>query len=290
MKVTKVELKREYNFLADSDAYVTVCLQDSFTEGDCSGGGKVISGKRPALVVCPGGAYRQVSRREGEPVALAFAPLGFNLFVLQYSVAPKRYPMQLLELTATLDYIAGNADELNVDAAHITLVGFSAGGHLVSSYCTMRDRKEITDVIQPADVFAAILGYPVITAESGSHLNSFRNLLGVEEVTEDIARQYSTFRFVRKGLTPQTFLWHCEGDRNVDVCNSLLYLDALKKQGIPCHSHIFKNGRHGLSTADCQTVHDFDTEEMKEIHTWIAEASQWLREIGACYNGGDYRK
>lgn len=290
MKVKTVALNKAYSFLADSDAYVTVCLQNQFAEGDCSGGGKVISGKRPALVVCPGGAYSRVSSREGEPAALAFAPLGFNLFVLQYSVAPKRYPMQLLELTATLDYISRNADELNVDAAHITLMGFSAGGHLVSSYCTMRDRKEIRDVIQPVDVFAAILGYPVITAERYSHLNSFRNLLGVEDITEEIVRAYSTSRFVRKGLTPQTFIWHCEGDRNVDVRNSLRYIDALKKQGVPCRSHIFQNGRHGLSTADCQTVHDFDTEEMQEIHTWIAEASAWLREIGACYDGGAYRE
>ena len=290
MIVKNVELKQAYSFLADSDAYVTVCLQNQFTEGDCSGGGKITSGKRPALVVCPGGAYSKVSLREGEPVALAFAPLGFNLFILHYSVAPKHYPMQLLELTATLDYITQNADELNVDIAHITLAGFSAGGHLVSAYCTMRDRREITEVIHPVDVFAAILGYPVITAEHFSHLNSFRNLLGVEDVTEEIVRQYSTDRFVRKGLTPQTFIWHCEGDRNVDVKNSLLYINALRKQGIPCHSHIFKNGRHGLSTADCQTVHDFDTEEMKGIHTWISEASQWLWEIGACYDGGIYEK
>ena len=38
------------------------------------------------------------------------------------------------------------------------------------------------------------------------------------------------------------------------------------------------------------TFHDFDTEEMKGIHTWISEASQWLWEIGACYEGGIYEK
>lgn len=290
MILKELVLRDFYPFLADSDARVTVCLQNSFSEGDCSGGGILTSGKRPVLVVCPGGAYRKVSEREGEPVALAFAPLGFQLVLLHYSVAPARYPTQLLELAAALELLCRNADAWSIDKAHITLAGFSAGGHLVSSYCTMRDRREITRHLQPVDVFAAILGYPVITAEPFSHLNSFRNLLGVEELTDELVHLFSSDRHVRLGLTPQTFLWHCEGDRNVDVRNSLLYRAALQAQGIPCRCRIFKSGRHGLSTADCQSVHDFDTAEMKEIHGWIAEASEWLREIGACYNGGAYRK
>ena len=100
MKVKTVALNKAYSFLADSDAYVTVCLQNQFAEGDCSGGGKVISGKRPALVVCPGGAYSRVSSREGEPAALAFAPLGFNLFVLQYCGSPETLQSRTADMAA----------------------------------------------------------------------------------------------------------------------------------------------------------------------------------------------
>lgn len=35
-------------------------------------------GKRPAVLVCPGGAYLNCSDREGEPVALKFAAMGYH--------------------------------------------------------------------------------------------------------------------------------------------------------------------------------------------------------------------
>ena len=41
--------------------------------------------KRPAVLICPGGAYLGCSDREGEPVALRFASMGYHAFVLRYS-------------------------------------------------------------------------------------------------------------------------------------------------------------------------------------------------------------
>lgn len=43
-------------------------------------------GARPAIVICPGGAYLNCSDREAEPVALRFAAMGYHAFVLRYSV------------------------------------------------------------------------------------------------------------------------------------------------------------------------------------------------------------
>ena len=36
---------------------------------------------RPAIVICPGGGYLYCSPREGEPVALAYAARGIDLFL-----------------------------------------------------------------------------------------------------------------------------------------------------------------------------------------------------------------
>ena len=36
-------------------------------------------GKRPAVLICPGGAYLSCSDREGEPVAMAFAAMAIML-------------------------------------------------------------------------------------------------------------------------------------------------------------------------------------------------------------------
>ena len=40
---------------------------------------------RPAVLICPGGAYLMCADREAEPVALRFAAMGYHAFVLRYS-------------------------------------------------------------------------------------------------------------------------------------------------------------------------------------------------------------
>ena len=56
----------------------TYVLKDSFD---------ILNGKnRPAVIICPGGGYLTLSEREGEPVAIAFANMGYHAFVLKYSV------------------------------------------------------------------------------------------------------------------------------------------------------------------------------------------------------------
>jgi hypothetical protein len=41
--------------------------------------------KRPAVIVCPGGAYLGTSDREAEPVALRFNAMGYHAVVLRYN-------------------------------------------------------------------------------------------------------------------------------------------------------------------------------------------------------------
>ena len=46
-------------------------------------------GKRPAMVIVPGGGYDMVSENESEPVVRQFIALGFNCFVVSYSIGEK---------------------------------------------------------------------------------------------------------------------------------------------------------------------------------------------------------
>ena len=61
---------------------------------------------KPAIIVCPGGAYQTCPRHgnEGDTVAMTFAADGYQAFVLEYSVATKTsqqnmmFPAQILDL------------------------------------------------------------------------------------------------------------------------------------------------------------------------------------------------
>jgi acetyl esterase/lipase len=103
--------------------------------------------KRPAVLVCPGGAYLMCSDREAEPVALRFAAMGYHAFVLRYStwfgfagfnfdfssmkpVPEINHPAPLRDLGKAMLCIREHAEEWHVDESKIVIAGGSAGGHL----------------------------------------------------------------------------------------------------------------------------------------------------------------
>ena len=100
---------------------------------------------RKAILVIPGGAYGGVCvDREGEPVAMAFLPYGYNAFVLHYTVARKRsFPAQLIEASLAMAHIRSHAEEYGINPDWVFTVGFSAGGHLAASLATMWKLPEI---------------------------------------------------------------------------------------------------------------------------------------------------
>ena len=233
--------------------------------------------KRPCLVVCPGGGYGMCSERESEPIALNFLSEGFNVFVIKYSVAPHRFPSQLIEIAALMDLINKNGDSWNCDISKTTIIGLSAGGHLAAHFSTMFDCEEVRRVFpESIGVSASILSYPVITADPNySHGGSFENLLGIKDVTENIINTYSCDRLVKEN-TPPAFIWHTAEDNAVPVMNSLLYASALSRYNIPFELHIYPFGEHGSSTCDKHTLNDV-SDGLKHAHTWIDSAKKWLR-------------
>lgn len=83
--------------------------------------------RRPAVSICPGGAYLRTSDREAEPVALRFLAQGYHAFVLCYSVRTL-FPQPMLDLATAILMVRPRADEWFVDPDQIALSGFSAGG------------------------------------------------------------------------------------------------------------------------------------------------------------------
>lgn len=233
--------------------------------------------KRPCLLICPGGAYAWCSQREAEPVALHFLPEGFNVFVLNYSVSPSRFPTQLREAAAALELIYRNADEWHCDVHRVGIMGFSAGGHLAAHYSTCYDCLEVRQVFPDSKpVQASLLCYPVISADPAvAHLGSFENLLGHSPLTTEETERFSCNLQVTEH-TPPTFLWHTAADGSVPVMNSLLYAQALAANQVPFELHVYPAGGHGLSTVDEQT-NDHLEPAATHAKAWVDAAKKWLR-------------
>lgn len=268
----KLDLKQEFSFLKeyDSDAMLEIFINEhseQFREIP----------KKPTIVICPGGGYGFCSRREAEPIALKYLAMGFNAFVINYSIEPKRYPLQLLEVACVFKYIKQNADELDCDAEKIAITGFSAGGHLAAHYSNAYNLDVIKENLGSGErPFASILCYPVISADERiAHKGSFENLLGYYPDNEQ-ANICSLERLVNEN-TPQAFIWHTSEDSVVPVENSILYASALAKYKIPFELHIYPYGAHGLSTVDGVTNPMPLDEKVQRAEDWLYELKKWIK-------------
>ena len=238
--------------------------------------------KHPSILVLPGGAYRYTSAREAEPVALNYLSMGFNAFVLRYSVAPELYPNALVEASASIALMREKSDEWFVDPNKIAVIGFSAGGHLAASLATLWNEKEVVEKLKieknENKPNAVILSYPVITSdERYSHKGSFISLAGSEDEKE-LFEKLSLEKRVTPD-TPPAFIWHTANDRGVPVMNSLLFAEALSNAGVPFELHVFPDGPHGLSNCNITTTDSPDSPQINpHCERWIELSKKWLTE------------
>lgn len=237
---------------------------------------------RPSMLICPGGGYRILSNGEAQNVGFEYMTMGCNAFVLRYSLEPNMFPQQLIEAACAVDYIVNNAESWNGDPAKTGIMGFSAGGHVAASYCTMRNIDEVRAVVpEPKAVQAAILCYPVITAEEPTHIASFRVLTGKTELDPEDIERLSCEKHVSAELTPPTFIWATSDDGVVNAINTLKYATALKTQNIPFELHIFPTGYHGLSTCRYSVVNNTQHPMCEYMNCWTEMTKKWLRTIFA---------
>ncbi len=87
-------------------------------------------GTRPAVLVLPGGGYREHSGSAGEGCARWLAGLGCHAFTLRYRLLPQLFPTALVDARTGLDYVRHGGHGLQVDPSRVGVIGFSAGGHL----------------------------------------------------------------------------------------------------------------------------------------------------------------
>ena len=238
--------------------------------------------KRPLMLVIPGGGYCMTSDREAEPIAMTYLAKGFHAAVLRYSVAPSHYPTQLREIAGTILWLRRHADEYGIDPDKITVIGFSAGGHLAASLGVYWDSDIITGYFhESAGLFrpnAMMLCYPVITSGEYAHKDSFVKLLGDDYGNDKLMDEVSLEKHVT-GKVPPVFIWHTATDDCVPVENSILFSRALSENMIPFEMHIFPAGCHGLSLADDITMSADGGTTEHYCAIWPELSFRWLNNL-----------
>lgn len=204
----------------------------------------------PAMLVIPGGGYTEKVDHEKAPIAKAMNEMGFHAFVLDYRVAPYRWPAPLLDCQRAIRYIRLHAEEYRVDPEKLGLIGFSAGGHLCGMAGTVYDRgnADAADEVERyscrPDVFVPC--YAVLDMGRYCHEGSKAAIVDKRWNDQNEIDALTAWNNVTED-TPPCYLYHTAPDDLVPVENSLLMAMALKKHQVPFELTVFPYGGHGTA-------------------------------------------
>jgi len=219
-----------------------------------------------AILILPGGGYEFLSAHEGEGFAGVFQLHGFKAFVLNYRLGSNgyRHPVMLADAARALRLVRSRAASDGFNPRKIAVIGSSAGGHLAATLLTKWDAGKPGDS-DPVERESSrpdlgILCYPVISMGNAAHGGSRAALLG-ENAAAGLSDELSAEKHVT-AATPPCFIMHTWEDPVVPVDNVLLFVQALRRSGVPFECHIYQDGEHGLG--------------MKDGIPWSNDCLRWL--------------
>ena len=208
-----------------------------------------------AMVLFCGGAYRGVAiGAEGLLMQKFLNERGIAVFMVAYRCEPFNHPVPLWDAQRAMRIVRSRAREFGIDPNKIGAMGFSAGGHVVSTLSVHYDEAfdytamdEIDQVSARPDFTCLI--YPLISMRTElTHAVSRKLLLGGNP-SEELIATLSNNEQVDKN-TPPAFLAHGTADDVVHHENCLRYHEACRKKGVETQLLLVKNGKHGPGKLD----------------------------------------
>ena len=154
--------------------------------------------------------------------------------------------------------IRARADEFNIDANKIGVMGFSAGGYFAALLSTafdknVYDKKDDIDELSARPDFC-ICGYPVISydkcIEAGQRYFPKEVIIAnVRSYEENMLKKYNPEELASPEMPP-VFVFETDDDRTTLAENSIGFYMAARKAGVPAELHIFREGGHGFGCGD----------------------------------------
>ncbi|AOW20482.1 alpha/beta hydrolase [Urechidicola croceus] len=207
-----------------------------------------------AVLICPGGGHRElVFDAEGKDAAQYFNKLGITAFVLKYRLAREDNSPYDLNIHAKQDAqraiktIRYNADKWNINPKKVGMLGFSAGGEVVSMVVydngnSDEKSKDSIDKLNGRPDFQMLV-YP--------------GPLGLPDVFPEDA--------------PPVFMVVANDDK---CCSGpvVKILNGYREVNRPVEAHIYAKGGHAFNMG-------YRT-ELKTLSSWPNRLTDWLSDNG----------
>lgn len=224
-----------------------------------------------AIVVCPGGGYSILAwDLEGTEIAQWLQKSGVTAVVLKYRVptrdaaktwlAPVQDIQRSIELLKTGQVVGVNAD-------HVGVLGFSAGGNASARAATTQHKHFAIDSNNQAKT------RPDDQPTSSTELAGVRPDFAVLVYPAWLVREDDSIQLIDDvtvdETTPPMFFAHARNDR-VTCLSSVTLFTELQKRDIPSALHIFADGGHGFGARSVNLAHD----------RWPGLCEDWMRDRG----------
>jgi len=202
-----------------------------------------------AVIICPGGGFRElVFGAEGVEPAKYFNNLGVAAFVLKYRLFRETNSVYTAESARedglrAMRLVRSRASEWGIDANRIGMVGYSAGGEVVS----LTAFGETAGLTNAPDAIDRASARPDFIVEI------YPGPLGVPAVLPPDV--------------PPAFLLCADDDRSHSVVVTSL-LEKYRAAKVPAELHLYAKGGHGFNQGQ--------RSKLKTIHDWPDRLTDWM--------------
>ncbi|HYL98505.1 MAG TPA: alpha/beta hydrolase, partial [Blastocatellia bacterium] len=206
-----------------------------------------------AIVICPGGGHREiVFKAEGDEAARYLNSLGIAAFALKYRLGREQGSPYSIEKHAREDgeramrLVRSRAKEWNIDPNRIGIMGFSAGGEVVSMVTFGSTEPNAIG----GDAIDKVSCRPDFT------IYIYPGPLGVPDA-------------IPLG-SPPAFLLVANDDDHSRVIISLL--EKYRAAKVPVETHIYAQGGHGFNMGY--------RSKLRTLRGWPDRLADWLSDSG----------
>ena len=225
-------------------------------------------GKFPVVLIVHGGGWMSGDREKD--IVPVFAPVATNFtwFTIYYRLAPtNRWPACYEDVQTAIRWVKQHAAEFKGDPKRIALLGYSAGGHLVTLAGT---RAEADTKVQAIAALAPPTDLVADNERRGGLSISMRNLFNCDSTNltdsvRAVLKEYSPLTYVQPGLPPFLII-QGSADKTVPAGQSLAFQEKLKAAGVDCDLIMIPEGQHRI--ADWV---NFDPDWQGKLISWLNE-------------------
>jgi pectinesterase len=225
-------------------------------------------GKFPVVLIVHGGGWMGGDRETD--IVPVFAPVATNFtwFTIYYRLAPtNRWPACFEDVEMAIRWVKQHASEYKGDPDRMALLGYSAGGHLVTLAGT---HAEADTKVQAVAAFAPPTDLVADNERRGGLSISMRNLFGYDStnITDDVRavlKENSPLTYVKAGLPPFLIV-QGSADRTVPAEQSAAFVRALQAANVNCEMINITNGQHRIA------------DWVKFDPDWQGRVAGWLKE------------